>query len=268
MLAQQTLTPPDLVAGDLAVPLEGCVRFGHERGDRDRDADTSPLGRGRDLTGRLDHPCDELADGGHVLIGLGGKPQHEVELHPAPTRSESGLDGAEQLVFGDVLVDGVAQALRTCLRGERQTALASLAEQPREAERERVHAQRRHRHRDGRALQTTRQAPHDVLQLRVVRRGKRRERDLLVAGARQRAERVADDRVRRTFPDGAVDHPGLAEAAAARATAQHLDGHPVVDDVGVRHHGAARRWHRLEVAEDPPAHAPRSVAARLECPGR
>src|SRR5579863_5250 len=62
----------------LGGPLERRVRLGHEGADRHRAADVAPAGR---LPPRGDDPAGQLGDGQHVLVGLGGRPAHEVQLH-------------------------------------------------------------------------------------------------------------------------------------------------------------------------------------------
>ena len=58
--------------------------------------------------------------------------------------------------------------------------------------------------------------------------------DLVVARAAQAVGDHRADLVGRALADRAGDHPGLAEPAAARAAAEHLDVEAVVDDLGQR----------------------------------
>ena len=62
----------------------------------------------------------------------------------------------------------------------------------------------------------------------------RDQRDLLEPGALQPAQHLLDHLLRRLLAHRAVDHAGLAEAAAARAAAHDLDRQPVVRDLAHR----------------------------------
>ena len=114
---------PDLVAQqgqpgvgglppELGGPLERGVRLGHEtpmdtvqrmsrRPDTSRPVRITSNGHGRDLH--------------HVLVGLGGKPTHEVQLHLPPPGAVRSCDGADQVLFGDHLVDDLADAFAAAL---------------------------------------------------------------------------------------------------------------------------------------------------------
>ena len=50
-----------------------------------------------------------------VIVRLGGKPHHEVELDATPTVLEGVSRSALEVFLGHVLVDDVAQALGACL---------------------------------------------------------------------------------------------------------------------------------------------------------
>ena len=63
----------------------------------------------------------------------------------------------------------------------------------------------------------------------------RRERDLVVPGAAQPVLHHGADLVGGALAHRAGDHPGLAEAAAARAAPEHLDVEAVVHDLDERH---------------------------------
>ena len=63
----------------------------------------------------------------------------------------------------------------------------------------------------------------------------RRERDLVVAGAAQALAHHGAHLLVGSLAHRARDHPGLAEAAAARAAAEDLDVEAVVHDLDERH---------------------------------
>ena len=75
----------------------------------------------------------------------------------------------------------------------------------------------------------------DALDVAEVGRGQRGQRHLVVAGAGQPLVDHGPDLGRRTFAHRPGDHPGLAEATAARAAAEDLDVEPVVHHLGERH---------------------------------
>ncbi len=66
-----------------------------------------PLGVGGALLPRLVYLLGQLGDAQHILVGLGGQTQHEIELHAAPPAGEGGAAGAEDLLLRHILVDGV-----------------------------------------------------------------------------------------------------------------------------------------------------------------
>ena len=84
----------------------------------------------------------------------------------------------------------------------------------------------------------------------MVGRGQRGKRDLVVARARKPAHDGGDDLVGGPLAHRTVRHACLAEAAAARASPQHLDGKPVLHDLGIGHERRVDRIERLEVGDD------------------
>ena len=97
------------------------------------------------LAPRLQDLIDELCDAEHILVRLRGQAEHEVELHIVPAALKGNGAGIEDLLLRDILIDGVAQALRTGLRRERQAALAHLLQPQHEIAGKIVRAQRRQR---------------------------------------------------------------------------------------------------------------------------
>ena len=163
---------------------------------------------------------------------LGGQPDHEVQLHPAPTLRVGGLDRRVQVVFGDQLVDDLAEPPAARLGGEGEPGAAHLLDLAGQPDRERVDPQRRQRqaHAAG-PLLVAQHVGDDAFDAREVRAGQGGERDLVVAGAAQPVADHGPHLVGGAFPDRPGDHPGLAEPAAAGAAAEHLDVEPVVDDL-------------------------------------
>ena len=101
---------------------------------------------------------------------------------------------------------------------------------------ERVDPQRRQREADvAAALLLVHEAGDEAVDPREVGGRERRERDLVVAGAAQAVAHHRAHLVGGALADGPGDHPGLAEAAAAGAAAEHLDVEAVVHHLDERH---------------------------------
>ena len=130
---------------------------------------------------------------------------------------------------------------RAALGGERQPGAAAVAgELVGQRDVERVDPGRRQRQRDVGALVAVGQALGDLADLGVVGARQRQQADLLEAGLADAVlDHVADGRDR-ALAHRAGDHAGLAEAAAAGAAAEDLDGEPLVHGLGERHQRLAR----------------------------
>ena len=85
----------------------------------------------------------ELGDADDVLVALGGQPDQEVQLDPAPALAEGGVHRAVEVLFGDELVDHLAHPPGPALGGEGETGAAHLLDLGRRAHGEGVHPQRR-----------------------------------------------------------------------------------------------------------------------------
>ena len=67
-----------------------------------------------------------MGDGFAVLLLLGGQPQHEIELHFAPSAPERLPRAVKDHFLGKALVDHIAHPLGSCLRREGEAALAHI----------------------------------------------------------------------------------------------------------------------------------------------
>ena len=184
----------------------------------------------------------------HVLVGLGRQADHEVELHLAPAVGVRRGDGPDQVLLGDHLVDHLAHPLAAALGREGQAGAAAVAgELVGERDVEGVDPGRGQRQRDVGALVAVGQALGDLADLGVVGAGEREQADLLEAGL---ADAVLDhvaDGLDRALAHRAGDHAGLAEAAAAGAAAEDLDGEALVHGLGQRHQRLGRVGPGVEV---------------------
>ena len=122
----------------LPLPLEGRVRFGHE--GREAKCDTTASGKLREDVFDL---VDELGQFLEVFFGFRRMPDHEVELDARPTGCHRLLDGGENILLGDTLVDDVPESLAAGLRSKRESRLTDATHALRQADAERVRAQRR-----------------------------------------------------------------------------------------------------------------------------
>ena len=68
----------------------------------------------------------DLGNAEHVLVRLSREAQHEVELDRAVAAGKGAAAGGQQVLLGEILVDGVAQALRAGLGRKGQAGLSSL----------------------------------------------------------------------------------------------------------------------------------------------
>ena len=232
-VAQKIHAAQRLLGRNLAVPLERRLRLGNEQRDRRTHPHvTAMLGRHgslRSIVGALHKARDAL----DVVVGLGGQADHEVKLAAAPPRLKRGVDGSEQVVFRHVLVDHVPQALRTRLGREGKAALLLPRDELCHVDAERVEALGRKR--DAHALAVARmvQLDEDIGNLRMVGRGKRGQTHLVVTSVSKAIEHRRHHVVRRALAHRTVHHAGLAEAAPARASTQHLDRKAIVHALGI-----------------------------------
>jgi hypothetical protein len=248
---QDALLPAHLVVVVHGRPLEGRVRLGHERGHAHRDlATVVAAGLGASLPRAVPRPDDAL----HVFVFLGGKADHEVELHLLPTAREHALGRLEQLLFRDVLVHHVAHALRARFGREREAAGALRLHVVQHVLAQAVGAQRAHAHVHALPLEGLHGLLHQRRDGAVVGGGQRRERGLVVAAVLHGRHDGVDDLLRPALAHGAVDHAGLAEAAALGAAARHLHGDPVEDGLGGGHGPAGREGILVQVRDERALH--------------
>ena len=222
-VAQQVHAAQCLLGRNLAVPLERRLRLRDEQRDRRTHAHVATmLGRHgglRPVVGALHKARDAL----DVLVGLSRQSNHEVKLAAAPPRFERGIDSPEQIVLRHVLVDHVAQALRTRLGREGETALLLSRDKLGHVDAERVETLGGKRDAHTLAVAGMVQLGEDIGDLRMVGRGKRGQAHLVVAGVGKTLEHRRHHVIRRALAHRAIHHASLAEAAPARAPAQHLD---------------------------------------------
>ncbi len=123
-------------------PLIRRAGFRHERIDGRDDAPDRAA-----PPGVVRHPLADrqvrVPNRHEVLVGLAGKPDHEVELQVLDAGPEDQVGPVEDLVVGDRLVDHAAKPIGSGLRRDRDRPLAALAQEPDDRFREVVETQRR-----------------------------------------------------------------------------------------------------------------------------
>ncbi len=245
-------------------PLEGRVRLRDQRVHADAHHQPPPAALRELLATRGDHALHEVGDRQHILVTLARQADQEVELHPLPARAERRPHRRQQVLLGHVLVDDVAHPLRARLGCQRQPAFAHTLQTMRQRNAEGVHAQRRQADRHSPVREALVQAVDELPDLRVVRAVQRQQRQLVIAGRGDDRLGLLHERVKLPLAHRAVDHPGLAEAAAAGAAARYLDLRPVMHRLGPRHHRPRRPRLRVKVLDDAARHALRNARlARL-----
>ena len=123
-LLEQCQTFVDDLCRGLGRPLERGVRFGDEPADADRAPDVLAS---RGLATGLDDVHGHVLDPQDVLVGLGGQPTHEVQLHLTPSVAEGRGHGVDEVLLGDLLVDDPAHPFRAALGSEGEPGSASVA---------------------------------------------------------------------------------------------------------------------------------------------
>ena len=239
---QQLLLARDLLLAVHRRPLERRVRLG-DVGRHRRDHLRAALVAAPDLL----HARRGLDDAEHVLVGLGRQPDHEVELHAREPAAEHAVRRFDDVLFGDVLRDHVAHALRPGLGRERQAPRAHAGHLAQQILVEAVRAQRRHRQRHPLGRQPRHRRLDQRRDARIVGRRQRRQRRLVVAALLDAAQQRVQHRDRIALAHGAVDHPRLAEAAPLGAAARHLDRHAIEDRLGVRQRRVVREREAVDV---------------------
>ena len=229
-LPQEPHPPLVLLPADLGLPLEGGEGLGHEPGGGHGQAQ-APVFVGGVLPPGVDGVAGDLGDAQHVLVGLRGQAQHEVELHGVPAAGEGGPQALGERLLGDIFVDGVPQPLGAGLGGEGEPRLPALLQPLHQLHGEVVRPQGGEGEVHVVLLAEGGQIVAQPHQLGVVAGGQGAEGHLLVAGVADGLPAVPGQHLPAPAAHRAVDVPRLAEPAAPDAPTEHLQGNPVVDDL-------------------------------------
>ena len=186
-----------------------------------------------------------------ILVGLGRQPDHEIKLDPPPAALDRRLDRPQQVLFGHILVDDIAQALRSGLGRERQPALADPLNLGRKLHALRIRPQARQRNphpcRPRARRSASRTSSRSASGPRSKARSARSLRSPYCQGASPPARRASPASV----PAPAGDHPRLAEPAASAAAPHYLQRDPVVHGLGKRHNQPIGKRRVLQIAHHP-----------------
>ena len=212
----------------LRLPLERGKGLGNEGRSACRNLYTLSFGTFGQIVEEVDDLLTKTRYADDVLARFGRKTYHEIELDTCPAACKSGCTGGHELVFGYVLVDGIAQTLSSRFGSKGKTAAANLFELFGELSRETVNSQRRQVYADLVLLRPLEHIVKKVAQLCVVAGGKGGEGDLVVAciGAEGAAHIVYGAGL--TLADGSVDETRLTETAAADTASENLGNSAVV----------------------------------------
>ena len=230
------------------------MRLRHEAGRADRNTHAARLVFGVHPP-RVQHLIGQLRDAEHVLVRLCRQAEHKVQLHTVPPALERDAAGMEQILLPHILVDRVAQALRTGLGREGQAAFAHFLQAAHDFHRKVVRAQRRQRQADAAPFAVFQQTVADFRQRPVVAAGQGQERRLLIARVFERFDALPDNRLRLARPHRAIDIPCLTEPAAADAAAKQLQIHAVVHDLRGRDDRVSRIIASVQIFDDALRHA-------------
>ena len=238
----QLLAAHGLRQPDLALPLERGMGLGHE--GRDRNIETLTL-----APGPLQGLSAQLNDALQVGIGLGRQADHEIELDEIPAPGKQRLDGCQDLVFVKPFVDDIPQPLGPGLGRDRKTSLAAFLQGL-----EHFPVQHPGPDRGQRQVETgtgRARSPEQIEQARMIADTQREKREFLHAGSPAPLPGPVQEPFDILFANRAVNHPGLAEAAAAAAAARDLERQAIVNHLDQRHRRPNRQRLEIEIGTDP-----------------
>ena len=112
----------------LRLPLERRERLRHEAGAADGNGDAFPLRAVGILIEGVHDALAEIGNSCHILHRFGRQAEHKVQLNRTPSCLKGFSGRAENLLLGDVLVDRIAKALRSCFGGKGQACAAEHAQ--------------------------------------------------------------------------------------------------------------------------------------------
>ena len=222
-------------------PLEGCEGLGNEEGSAHCDlAAAVPLlfGHlfiigGRDFIGQVGD-CDA------VLLRLRGQPQHEIELDLVPAAAESLPCAVQDLLFGNPLVDDIAQPLRTRLGRKGQTAPADILNPGHQVQGKGIDPEGRHLELDPVLFPMVRNIINDLMDAGIITGAQGTQQNIILACAVQHQIRIFFYSGEIPFPVGTIDHSRLAETTAADTPALQFYRHPVLGHRNERNQGPCR----------------------------
>ena len=213
---------------DLRLPLEGAVGLGDKAGSGDGDLH-APVLVLRILPPAVEHLIGHLRDAHDVLVCLRGQAQHVIELHAVPAALKGDAAGVQQILLGDVLVDGVSQPLASALHGKGQAAFSHLLQPLHDLHGEVVRPQGRQGQADAPLLAVVQQPVTELREGSVVAGTEGEQGHILVSGVFQGLYSLPDQGLRLFGTDGPVHMARLTEAAAPDAAPEQLQVHPVMD---------------------------------------
>ena len=221
-IAQMLLLFVQLLQRILRLPLERRKRLRNEAGGAQRNRHALALRLiGIPIEG-INHLLTQIGDTFHVLQGLGRQTQHKVQLHGSPATLKRFGHRFEDFLLAQILIDSIAQTLRTRLGSKGQTGTTQHIETISQLLGEAVDTQGRQRNIGVFLLCPIQQGIQQFFQLGVVAGRQRGQRKLLVAGATAEVVTLLIDGFHRLFTHRTIDETGLAEAATTDTTTEDL----------------------------------------------
>ena len=183
----------------------------------------------------------ERRDGVEVLLGLRGQADHEIKLDETPSGGKDLLNGLEKIGLGVSFVDDPAQPLGPRLHGEREAGFPDFLDLVNQGGGQSFDAEGRERDRHLHPAVAVDDEREQRFDCGVVPRAQGEKGNFVVAGGVQTFFKDFEDFFRGPFPQGAVNHPGLAEAAAPGAAPGDFDVQAVVNHLQKRQDRTVRK---------------------------
>ena len=223
--------------GILSLPLEGSKGLGHEASTADCDLRRLALGSVGVVIECLYHLFRKVGDSVKVLVRLGGKSHHKVELDHILARVKCHVHRAEKVFLKYVLIYNVAKSLCTRLGGKGQRRGADRLDLIHKLLCKAVNSEGGQRQIYHILIRPIDKSLGKLGKSRIVADGKRGKGYFLKARVLIKALSLTAEHLGCLFTDGAVDHSRLTEAASAHASAVDLQHYSLLNrlDVGDDH---------------------------------
>ena len=186
----------------------------------------------------------------NILKRFGGKTVHKVELDRVFACIKRHVDSAHNVFFAHVLVDDVAQSLRTRFGCKGQGGRANRFNAAHQILVKTVHTQGGQRQTDHIVVGPIQELIAKGFERGIVADGKRRKRNLLISCRVVKLLCLTVEHIGAFFAHRAVDHTRLTETATADATAIDLKHNAVVHRFNIGHNDLVGEVDLVEILDD------------------